>query len=133
PGFAQPHDPHGRGRGAPHRPPGPRGADEARMRNGTRTRESARALAAMVGDLAARGCRRLLVTSSGPGEGTSSVVSQAGRALAQVASESVLLVDADPHNPSLRYACGLQSRRGLTELIEEVYLLDPTKEDPQQF
>jgi Mrp family chromosome partitioning ATPase len=103
------------------------------MKNATRTREGASALAAMVGDLAARGCRRLLVTSSGPGEGTSSVVSQAGRALAQVASESVLLVDADPQNPSLRYAFGLQSRRGLTELIEEVYLLDPTKEDPQQF
>lgn len=90
-------------------------------------------LAAVVGDLAARGCRKLLVTSSGRGAGTSSVVSQAGRALAATGGESVLLVDADPLNPSLRHAFGLTSRRGVTELLEEVYLLDPTHEDPLQF
>jgi len=90
-------------------------------------------LATVVGDLAAKGCRRLLVTSSARGEGTSSVVSRAGRALAAGARESVLLVDADPLNPSLRQAFGLTARRGVTELIEEVYLIDPMHEDPLQF
>ncbi|MEO6463420.1 MAG: DUF4388 domain-containing protein [Candidatus Eisenbacteria bacterium] len=98
-----------------------------------RNSELRSSLAAVVGDLAARGCRKLLVTSSGRGEGTSSVVSQAGRALASAGGESVLLVDADPMNPSLRHAFGLTSRRGVTELLEEVYLLDPTNEDPLQF
>jgi Mrp family chromosome partitioning ATPase len=98
-----------------------------------RDRELRSSLAAVMGDLASRGCVRLLVTSSGRGEGTSSVVSRAGRALASSARESVLLVDADPLNPSLRQAFGLTSRRGVTELIDEVYLLDPTREDPQQF
>lgn len=98
-----------------------------------RESEMRNSLAAIVGDLAARGCRKLLVTSSARGEGTSSVVSQAGRVLASAARESVLLVDADPLNPSLRQAFGLTSRRGVTELINEVYLLDPTHEDPLQF
>ena len=95
-------------------------------------RES-RSLAAVVGDLAARGCRRLLVAGSGRGAGTSSVVIQAGRALAAGTHESVLLVDADPRNPSLRQAFGLDTRRGLGELLEEVFLLDPAHEDPLQF
>src|SRR5688572_1239295 len=90
-------------------------------------------LATVVGDLAAKGCRKLLVTSSARGEGTSSVVSRAGRALAAGARESVLLVDADPLNPSLRQAFGLTAQRGVTELIEEVYLIDPMHEDPLQF
>jgi Mrp family chromosome partitioning ATPase len=90
-------------------------------------------LAAVVGDLAAKGCRKLLVTSSARGEGTSSVVSQAGRALAAGGHDSVLLVDADPLNPSLRRAFGLAARRGVTELLEEVYLIDPMREDPLQF
>jgi len=90
-------------------------------------------LAASVGDLAARGCRRLLVTGVGPDDGTSAVVAEAGRALAGSAGESVLLVDANPEDPSLRRMFGLGGRRGLAELIEEVYLLDPTQEDPQQF
>ena len=97
-------------------------------RRGTRS-----SLAAVVGDLAARGCRKLLVTSTRRGDGTSSVVSQAGRALAGGGGDSVLLVDADPLNPSLRQAFGLTSRRGVIELLDEVYLLDPTHEDPLQF
>jgi Mrp family chromosome partitioning ATPase len=90
-------------------------------------------LAASVGDLAARGCRRLLVTGVSAEDGTSSVVAEAGRALAGSAGESVLLVDANALDASLRRAFGLTSRRGLSELIEEVYLLDPTQEDPLQF
>ncbi len=90
-------------------------------------------LATVVAGLATKGCRKLLITSSTPGEGTSSVVAQAGRALACASDESVLLIDADPRNPSLRRAFGLQARRGLTELIEEVYLVEPMKEDPLQF
>jgi len=90
-------------------------------------------LAASIGDLAARGCRRLVVTGVGPDDGTSAVVAEAGRALAGSAGESVLLVDANPDDPSLRRMFGLGGRRGLAELIEEVYLLDPTHEDPLQF
>jgi len=97
------------------------------------TGPESRSLAAVVSDLAARGCRRLLVTGSGRGAGTSSVVTQAGRGLARGTGESVLLVDADPRNPTLRQAFGLDTRRGVSELLDEVFLLDPAGEDPLQF
>jgi Mrp family chromosome partitioning ATPase len=100
------------------------------MERGT---SSGNSLATVVSDLAAGGCRRLLVTSSARGDGTSSVVARAGRALAGAERESVLLLDADPQNPSLRQAFGLSSRRGLAELLDEVFLLDPAREDPLQF
>src|SRR6266487_4339102 len=56
-------------------------------------------LAATIREFAAKGLRRLLVTSSEPGEGKSTVAADVGRALARSGRESVLLVDADQYKP----------------------------------
>ena len=90
-------------------------------------------LALEIEALAARGIRKLLVTSGTPGEGKSSVTGEAGQELARSGRRSVVLVDADPFNASLHLLFGLPVGRGVGELIEEVYLADPMKVDPQQF
>jgi len=90
-------------------------------------------LALEIEALAARGIRKLLVTSGTPGEGKSSVTAEAGQELARSGRRSVVLVDADPFNASLHLLFGLPVGRGVGELIEEVYLADPMKVDPQQF
>lgn len=92
-----------------------------------------RALAATVRDVAGKGLRGLLVTSTVPGEGKTSLVAGLGRALAASGSESVLLVDLDLFHPALHRDCGLVKGRGLGDLLEEVYQFDLVKEDPIQF
>ncbi len=90
-------------------------------------------LAAMVREFASKRLQKLLVTSTLPGEGRSSVVAALGRALAASGTESVVLVDADSTHPDLHRACGVAAERGLPDLLERVYLFDITKEDPAQF
>jgi capsular exopolysaccharide synthesis family protein len=58
----------------------------------------------------------LLVTSSRPGEGKSTVVANLGVALAQ-AGRSTLLVDADLRVPVLHRFFGLENRRGLADKL----------------
>ncbi len=90
-------------------------------------------LADEVRRLAADGKRKLLVTSSGAGEGKSTITAGLGRALARSGRTSVVLVDTDQMRPTLHTLFGLDNRRGLGELIEEIHHFDPIKEDPQQF
>ena len=90
-------------------------------------------LAATVQDVANRGARTLLVTSSEPGEGKSSVAADLGRALAMRSRESVLVVDADQYKPTLHEMFDLPSGRGLGELLDEVYQFDLLAEEPAQF
>ena len=90
-------------------------------------------LAAAVREVAAKGLRGLLVTSTMPGEGKTSLVAGLGRALAVSGPESVLLVDLDSFHPALHRECGLVNGRGLGDLLEEVYQFDLMKEDPIQF
>jgi len=90
-------------------------------------------LAGEVLRLVAEGKRRLLITSSGAGEGKSTVTARLGRALARSGSLSVVLVDTDQMRPTLHTLFGLENQRGLGELLEEIYRFDPSKEDPQQF
>jgi Mrp family chromosome partitioning ATPase len=90
-------------------------------------------LVAAVREVAAKGLRGLLVTSTVPGEGKTSLVAGLGRALAVSSPESVLLVDLDPFHPALHGEFGLVKGRGLGDLLEEVYQFDLTKEDPVQF
>jgi Mrp family chromosome partitioning ATPase len=91
------------------------------------------ALAATVREVAAKGLRGLLVTSTMPGEGKTSLVAGLGRALAVSGPESVLLMDLDSFHPTLHRECGLENGRGLGELLEEVYQFDLVTEDPVQF
>ncbi len=90
-------------------------------------------LALEIEALAARGIRKLLVTSGAPGEGKSSVTAEAGQELVRSGRRSAVMVDADPFNATLHLLFGLPVGRGVGELIEEVYLADLMKEDPQQF
>jgi Mrp family chromosome partitioning ATPase len=90
-------------------------------------------LAARVRELTARRLRRLLVTSTAPTEGKSSVVLGLGRALAQSGTESVLLVDANPIRPDLHSALGVSSECGLSDLLAGVYFCELGRENPIQF
>jgi Mrp family chromosome partitioning ATPase len=90
-------------------------------------------LAATIREIAAKGQRRLLVTSTMAGEGKTSLVTGLGRALAMSGPESVLLVDVDLHHAALHGEFRTSRGRGLGDLLEEVYQFDPGSEDPIQF
>jgi capsular exopolysaccharide synthesis family protein len=60
--------------------------------------------------------RKLLVTSSGPGEGKTSVVTNLGAAMARN-NRKVLLVDADLRRSQLHRALGVPNSTGLTSLL----------------
>src|SRR5258705_4227718 len=96
-------------------------------------RSSSPNLAPLVMELASKGYRKLLITSTGRGEGKSWVVSEAGKALARAEQESVLLIDADQFKPGLHRELDVPLGRGLCEVLDEVYLFDITAEDPMQF
>jgi Mrp family chromosome partitioning ATPase len=81
----------------------------------------------------AEGRRRLLITSSGAGEGKTTITAGLGRALARSGQISVVLVDSDQLRPTLHTLFGLENQRGLGELLDEIYRFDPSKEDPHQF
>lgn len=76
----------------------------------------------------AQGARKLLVTSSGPGEGKSTVTAHLGRAFARTGRLSVVVVDADPFRPTLHGVFGVGNDRGLGDLIAEVYRIELTRE-----
>ncbi|HEU0168389.1 MAG TPA: CpsD/CapB family tyrosine-protein kinase [Chloroflexota bacterium] len=60
--------------------------------------------------------RTMLVTSSAPGEGKSTVVANLAASLAQ-AGAAVIAVDCDLRNPSLHDTFGLPNERGITSLM----------------
>ncbi len=60
--------------------------------------------------------RVMVVTSSGPAEGKSTVVSNLGIAVAEV-NQKVLLIDADLRKPRLNYIFGLKGDRGLGDVL----------------
>ncbi|HMB71859.1 MAG TPA: hypothetical protein VKU85_21290, partial [bacterium] len=68
--------------------------------------------------------KTVLVTSSGPNDGKSTVVTNLAYAFATT-GQRVLLVDGDVRRPDLHTVFGLQSGRGLQELIRETRLEDP--------
>ncbi len=90
-------------------------------------------VAASLQGVLSRGARTLLVTSSGPGEGKSTVTASLGCALARTGKMSVVLVDTDGYRPSLHRLLGLENRRGLGELVNDLYYLDIEHETPSQF
>mgnify|MGYP001347432548 CR=1 FL=1 len=90
-------------------------------------------LAARIRELTAKRLHKLLVTSTGPSEGKSSVVVGLGRTLTKTGTESVLLVDANPVHPDLHNALGISPPCGLSDLLEAVYFCDLARENPSQF
>ena len=62
------------------------------------------------------GARKILVTSAGPGEGKSTTSVNLSISLAE-AGQRVLLMDADLRKPTVHRYFGLDSRKGLSNLI----------------
>jgi capsular exopolysaccharide synthesis family protein len=62
--------------------------------------------------------RSLLVTSPLPEDGKSTIVVNLATALAEGGKRTVLLVEADLHQPTLTHRLGLKDRPGLTECLE---------------
>ena len=92
-----------------------------------------KSLASAIQRSAAQGKRRLLVTSSGPGEGKSTITAELGRTLARSGRTNVVLIDTDRFNPTIHRLFGLENGRGLGDLLTEIDQFDLLKEDPQQF
>jgi len=90
-------------------------------------------LASAMQPFLAKGLSKFIITSSGPGEGKSTVTANLGRALARSGRLSVLLVDTDPYKPALHKRFGVENRRGLGNLLSEIYAIDLARENPDQF
>lgn len=91
------------------------------------------ALASEVQRLMAEGARTFLITSSGPGEGKSTIAVELSRALARFDRTRVVLVDSDRFRPTAHRYLGIENRRGLGELLQELGRFDLRKEEPNQF
>jgi capsular exopolysaccharide synthesis family protein len=74
-------------------------------------------------------CRVLLVTSSSPGEGKSTVAANLAAVTAQT-GRSVLLVDADLRRPTIHETLGIENRQGLTNLlVREAHPIEPVLQE----
>jgi capsular exopolysaccharide synthesis family protein len=62
--------------------------------------------------------KSLLITSSLPGDGKSTVALNLATALAERGKRNVLLIEADLHRPSVGHQLGLPPRQGLAECLE---------------
>jgi Mrp family chromosome partitioning ATPase len=90
-------------------------------------------IAAEIRRFVANGTRKILITSTGPGEGKSSVVFEVGRALARQPELRVVVVDTDQLRPSLHRLFGADAAGGLGELIQRAYGLDLSGKLPAEF
>ncbi len=95
--------------------------------------EAFRVLASSVARLADQGKRSIMITSSGPGEGKSTVTARLARKLARSGRLSVAVVDADTIRPRQHDLFQIENRRGLGELLHDVYHVDLSRENPDQF
>ncbi len=95
--------------------------------------EALRVLASSIARLVSKGKQTILITSSGPGEGKSTITAALARKLARSGRLSVALIDADTMRPKLHTLFELDNRRGLGELLDDVYHVDLKEENPDQF
>lgn len=95
--------------------------------------EACRVLASSVARLIDQGKRTIMITSSGAGEGKSTVTAALARRLARSGRLSVAVVDADTARPRQHELLQVENRRGLGELLHDVYHVDLNREDPNQF
>lgn len=76
-----------------------------------------------------QGKRTLLITSSGPGEGKSTIAAGLAGVLARLRGIKAVLVDTDQYRPSQHRLFNVTNSRGLGELLADVYQSDPTRVD----
>ncbi len=79
-----------------------------------------------------QGKRMLLITSSGPGEGKSTIAAGLAGVLARLQGIRVVLVDTDQYRPSQHGLFDLDIAPGLGELLDDVYQSDPCRVDANQ-
>lgn len=77
----------------------------------------------------AQGRRTLLVTSSGPGEGKSTIAAGLAGVLARARGIRVVLVDTDQYRPSQHRLFNVENAHGLSELLSDVYHSEPSHVD----
>lgn len=100
--------------------------------HGTNTERFRGARTQLLKQMKLKGTRVFMVTSPAPGDGKTTVLSNLALVLAQ-AGKRVLVIDADLRRPTLHKAMGVESRPGVTELIEgEVQPEEAIKETEQQ-
>lgn len=87
-----------------------------------------KALASTIRPILAKGVTRILITSSGPREGKSTIASNLSRALASSGKYRVALVDADLMRPTVHDNFAMPQRRGLTDLMTELYATNLQRE-----
>src|SRR6185295_1546968 len=95
--------------------------------------EAFRVLASSVARLVDQGKRSIMITSSGPGEGKSTITAALARRLARSGRLGVAVVDADTVRPRQHDLFQIENRRGLGELLHDVYHVDLSRENPDQF
>ena len=95
--------------------------------------EAFKVFSSAVARLVSKGQRTLMITSSGPGEGKSTIAASLARTLARSGRLGVALVDADTVRPKLHDLFHIENRRGLGELLHDVYHVDLSRENPDQF
>lgn len=92
-----------------------------------------RSLACAIQRFVAKGIRKLLVTSSGPEEGKSTIIANLGRTLAQSGKERVVLIDTDRVRPTLHKIFGVGNPPGLGEILTEVSQVKLCNENHDRF
>jgi len=111
--------------------PQPRNASRSPLR--VVGEDAFRVFSSSVAHLVANGKRTIMVTSSGPGEGKSSITAALARNLARSGRLAVAVIDADTIHPTIHTLFQLDNRRGLGELLGDVYHVDLNEENPNQF
>jgi capsular exopolysaccharide synthesis family protein len=70
--------------------------------------------------------KTIMISSGGPGEGKTTVMSNLALVMAE-ARRRVVLVDADLRKPSLHRLFGIENERGFADLIDDASPVDPSK------
>ncbi|HEV8128582.1 MAG TPA: DUF4388 domain-containing protein [Candidatus Eisenbacteria bacterium] len=99
----------------------------------TVSEEAFRVLGSSVARLVDQGKRTIMITSGSAQEGKSTVTAALARRLARSGRLSVAVVDADTARPRQHDLLQVENRRGLGDMLQDVYHVDLNREDPNQF
>ena len=92
-----------------------------------------RVFSSSIARLISKGTRRIMITSSGPGEGKSTIVAKLAENLARSAWLRIAIVDADTFRPTLHKLFQQDYHNGLGDLLIEVCHADLNAETSKQF